>query len=192
MRKLKNFKSKTRIGDKHGKLTVIDEPYSTDHLKNNHFYCKVKCECGTIFTTKCTRLRNNNTFQCKNCGFKDRSIRNTVPQIEQIFRRLVLDRSVKKNLGFVSITAQDYFRITSQNCYYCGDPPKEVREFKNRKYVNTEKIVLNGMDRVDSNKGYHLDNIVSCCTSCNYAKHKLSQKEFLDKISKIYKNRILK
>lgn len=56
------------------------------------------------------------------------------------------------------------------------------------KYNNTEPLYLNGIDRVDSNKGYHIDNCVPCCTSCNYAKHKLSQKEFYDKIKKIYHN----
>jgi len=192
MGKLKNFKSKTKLGDKYNDLTVVGVPFLKQVGSISRYFAEVQCQCGFKFTTDCTGLRNGGTNKCKNCSFKARSIRNTVPQIEQIFRRLVLDRSIKKGLGHVSITAQDYFRIASQNCYYCGDPPKEIREFKDRKYVNTEKICLSGLDRIDSKKGYHLDNVVPCCTSCNYAKHKLSQEDFLNKIVKIYKNRILK
>lgn len=43
--------------------------------------------------------------------------------------------------------------MTSQPCYYCGD----VKNY-------------NGIDRVDSSKGYILNNCVPCCEICNKMK----------------------
>jgi hypothetical protein len=182
-----NRKPKTKIGDIHNDLTVISVPYLKIVGKSRRYIVKVRCKCSREFIADSSRIRTGETKSCKDCSFRARSLRNTVSQIEQIFRRLVIDRSKKHNID-VTITSEDYFKIASKNCYYCNDPPAKLARFKNRKYVNNEEISLHGIDRLDSKKGYHIDNIVSCCTSCNYAKHKLSEKEFINKIMKIYKN----
>lgn len=44
---------------------------------------------------------------------------------------------------------------------------------------------LNGIDRVDSTKGYTIDNVVSCCSQCNYAKGTLTESDFLKMCSDI-------
>ena len=44
------------------------------------------------------------------------------------------------------------------------------------------------MDRIDSNKGYEIDNVRPCCWSCNYMKNNLNENEFYDKIKKIINN----
>jgi hypothetical protein len=47
-------------------------------------------------------------------------------------------------------------------------------------------IKCSGIDRVDSNKGYTIDNCVPCCKTCNLAKAELSQRDFLDWVRKVY------
>lgn len=47
---------------------------------------------------------------------------------------------------------------------------------------------MNGIDRVDNNKGYTLNNCVPCCKTCNQAKHRLSQEYFIEWVEKIYKH----
>ena len=49
----------------------------------------------------------------------------------------------------------------------------------------------NGIDRIDSSKGYSVDNCVPCCAKCNYAKHDLSIDDFKNHIEKIYKHLFL-
>jgi hypothetical protein len=182
------MKSKTKLGDKYNKLTVIEEPFLSKEFKFNHFKAKVRCECGNEFITKCTNLRTERSKSCKDCSFKKREQKKRqITQIEQIFKRLVLDRCIKNNIE-VNITSEDYGRIGSLNCYYCGDTPQFTQRFKNRKYVNTEILFINGVDRLNPKKGYNLDNCVSCCTSCNYAKHILTEEEFKNKVIKIYNN----
>jgi 5-methylcytosine-specific restriction endonuclease McrA len=58
-------------------------------------------------------------------------------------------------------------------CSYCGLKPQ---------FPHTR----NGIDRVDSSKGYTEDNCVSCCTFCNYSKLDYTIDEFKEWIIRIY------
>jgi hypothetical protein len=78
----------------------------------------------------------------------------------------------KRNLKF-DLTLEQFEKITSQLCYYCREYTKD-REFC-------------GIDRVNSNFGYVLDNCVPCCETCNYMKRNLTTEEFLSHIKKILK-----
>jgi hypothetical protein len=51
-------------------------------------------------------------------------------------------------------------------CYYCGELSK-------------------GIDRLDSTKGYEVENCVSCCEQCNYMKLDYTQEEFIKKCIQI-------
>ena len=64
--------------------------------------------------------------------------------------------------------------LINGSCYYClkSSTPDE----------------LLGIDRLDSNKGYTLDNCRSCCSDCNYSKNTLPAKVFIGKIAQILKN----
>ena len=53
-------------------------------------------------------------------------------------------------------------------CYFCGDPVDGVR-----------------LDRLDSTRGYEMDNIVSSCSMCNYMKNDYTEQEFYGQIKKI-------
>tara|TARA_R100001510_G_C7601378_1_gene167836 strand:+ start:104 stop:961 length:858 start_codon:yes stop_codon:yes gene_type:complete len=52
------------------------------------------------------------------------------------------------------------------DCHYCGEPN------------------CNGLDRKDSSEGYTLDNVVSCCYSCNCKKWKTPYEEYVEKIGR--------
>lgn len=44
----------------------------------------------------------------------------------------------------------------------------------------------NGIDRIDSSKGYTIDNCALCCRQCNYLKNNMSQDDFADWILSIH------
>lgn len=76
-----------------------------------------------------------------------------------------------KKRGFVNdIDFDRYKAITSQPCAYCG---------------TTES--LRGLDRVYNDFPYTIDNVVSCCKNCNFAKHTLDFSEFLAMCKKVAK-----
>lgn len=45
--------------------------------------------------------------------------------------------------------------------------------------------MYNGIDRIDNQKGYSLDNVVACCRICNNAKSDMTVHEFHSWIMRI-------
>lgn len=60
------------IGDKFGKLTVIDS--NRIRIKNS-YYVKVKCECGKEYYVQPSSLKSGRTIQCKECRNKSRRLK---------------------------------------------------------------------------------------------------------------------
>jgi len=84
-------------------------------------------------------------------------------------------RAEEKNLDF-EISEDDYYYIIMEKCYICG------------KKSETEHI--NGIDRINNDKGYILDNVEACCAQCNYMKNKFTLQDFFDKLRKIKKYKL--
>jgi hypothetical protein len=75
-------------------------------------------------------------------------------------------KSVRRGLTF-DITIEQFEALVSSPCAYCGD----------------RDVV--GVDRVHASGGYTKNNVVPCCSGCNYLKRKLSREQFLDRVRKI-------
>lgn len=80
-------------------------------------------------------------------------------------------QSAKHRKIHFGLTFDDFSKIRIGNCYYCG---------------RLLPATGGGLDRIDSNLGYAIENVRPCCASCNYAKRHLSEKEFFDSIRRIY------
>jgi len=177
---------------KYNNLTLISEPYS---IKSGYTTRKVvdcKCDCGKILKkVVLSKLKDNSTKSCKNCSFQNREFNKEriVTQVEQLYNHNIIIRckDSKKNISN-NLSLEQFKTLIYQNCYYCGDEPKPSLRFKNRKYLNSEIILINGIDRIDSDLGYSIENCVSCCTTCNKMKMDLKQNEFILKIEKIMNN----
>lgn len=76
-------------------------------------------------------------------------------------------RAKTKGLPF-EITIEEFYKMTSGNCVYCGHAGG------------------NGIDRLDSKKGYVKANIVPCCWPCNRMKYTASEADFLNHVKRIY------
>ena len=74
-----------------------------------------------------------------------------------------------KNLDF-EISQEEFNKIVKEPCHYCNI---------------IQERGFNGVDRLDSNTGYVMDNCVSCCKTCNYMKCSLSADVFLKRIEHI-------
>jgi hypothetical protein len=81
------------------------------------------------------------------------------------------NRAVKKNLDFV-LSRDEYLCLITQDCYLCGK--------------NSNSHHLNGIDRIDNNKGYSMDNVKSCCANCNYMKKNYILEDVFKKFMDIY------
>ncbi len=89
-------------------------------------------------------------------------------KVEQIFKRY--QRQAKtRNLTF-RITLEEFERLISQPCHYCGE------------YGDSEHDGFVGLDRVDNRIGYILTpvpNVVPACMECNFAKRVMVSDRFI-------------
>jgi DNA-binding XRE family transcriptional regulator len=99
--------------------------------------------------------------------------------IKSLYKNRIWNRHIA--LGFNKkdiIDINTYVNLIQQECYYCGSiNSQETQGFKH-----------NGIDRLDSTKGYTEQNCVPCCTKCNMAKGSLTTREFLNLVNDIYIN----
>lgn len=68
-----------------------------------------------------------------------------------------------------------------QDCHYCGSPP--LGRVSTGSYSTT--ALVNGIDRLDNERGYTVDNVVTCCKFCNRAKFTYPIAEFLAWIERV-------
>lgn len=168
------------IGQKFNRLTVIGKP----ERKNRRWVYLCVCECGNKSKPIGTSLISGNSKSC-GCLQKEAARRNGIKLGfgGSALRRLYRDRmgeARSKNRSF-ELSLEQFNQITLQNCYYCGCAPAQKCAPKE----SFGYYCYNGLDRIDSSKGYSMSNVVPCCWQCNLAKSNKSQAEFYAWIKRI-------
>lgn len=92
-------------------------------------------------------------------------------------------RSAKSNKHSFSLTFQQFLKLTSSACAYCGIPASKI--YKNHLKSKSASYLYNGIDRMDSNGGYTLGNSATCCEDCNFFKSNRNAEEFVLKCQRI-------
>lgn len=185
-------------GQKFGDLEVISYVGIKEH--NSIYLCK--CLCGNIKEFKLTLLNINKVWHC---GCKKWEQKNKIhanlkyePK-EASYRAKIANyksHAKRRNINW-DLSIEEAINLLRNNCYYCNEIPLNyynVRE-KHRDYVKYSRIkneeyniFYNGIDRINNNLGYTIDNCVSCCTQCNTAKLNFTLDEFKNWIIKLYNN----
>lgn len=165
------------VGKVFGKLTVISFSHK-DKTRRNMFNCL--CICGQNHVVSARNLQREVSTHC-GC---DKKLRGPVlPEGHAVRNKLLstYKRNAKhKGLEF-SLTDEQCFTLFESDCFYCGEPPVERTIPK-----ASTPYYANGIDRKDSDMGYLTNNVVPCCTFCNYTKNKTSFEEFLRWINKVH------
>ena len=164
------------------------------------------CDCGNEIEFPVPQVLSNSDLykSCRKCDLAlgpAQKLRSKNPQLtswKSRFTNKIINRGRAKNIK-VSISIDDYIKICSKPCFYCGAKPKRYNlqevvshHIKHFSKTDIEKytIFCNGADRIDNRKGYELSNIVSCCRDCNFIKYTKSNKEFYKMVKDIYNYRI--
>lgn len=102
-------------------------------------------------------------------------------QIYSEYQNNSLTRGFSFDLNFI-----EFNNLIIRDCHYCGEKPVEIsKRWKQRMYKTQPILNINGIDRVNSLKGYSIDNCVSCCTKCNLMKNIFSKDDFINHVNKI-------
>lgn len=159
-----------------GRLTVLDKHRTHRRKTYTVKQWRCKCDCGKYVWITVQDLRTNHT---KSCGcLQQETNRNRTLEFGLASKRKCYanyKKAAKNKCRKFELTFQEFIDITAKSCSYCGNPPENV--LKSKGYNG--HFVYSGIDRVDSNIGYVLDNCVSCCKMCNIAKHNMTREAFV-------------
>jgi hypothetical protein len=158
-------------GEKFGKLLVTKEFKRI----GKYLFWKCVCECGEISFVTSSDLKRGRINYCTKCNQQksEKSI------LQVLYKNYKLN-ALKRNIPF-NLTIDDFNKIITKNCDYCNVPPQQVLHKKGMKY----DLTYNGIDRVDNNRGYSIDNCVPACKFCNLAKRNFKREEFIEWIGRI-------
>jgi len=164
-----------------GKLSVISVSSKRGNKRQVHWNCA--CSCGKHCTVMGARLRNGKTKSCgcvvQNNNREDAILRKQYSEIKYMQH---------KNGRANTISFELFKELIFKPCVYCGVvSSKELPDYgKNKKKISDTVLHVNGIDRIDSSKGYIECNVVTCCSRCNAAKQDISMREFREHIKKMY------
>lgn len=140
--------------------------YERSFTKTGHDIFLIKC---TQCDEKVWKYRGGMKSICKDCKAKN----SRISQLDKLVNKKISSyeySSKKRNLK-MSLDKSHMKELFLSNCHYCGRKPSP----------------LNGIDRIDSDKGYEVDNVRPCCSICNYAKRDRKNKEWESWIMDIVK-----
>lgn len=163
-------------GERFGRLLVVIQ---TKKIKGTPPTCLCLCDCGNVKLIEQSMLLCGHNTTC-GCHFKKYSKEES--NWYRQYRSYSSDAS-ERNLIF-ELSFEDFKKICQQDCFYCQDPPE--KRYENEKKA-ADPIITNGIDRVDNDKGYTLENCVPCCSFCNYAKAAMSVDDFENQVLAIAK-----
>ena len=189
MKNFKPYKTKieTLINKIFGDLIVIGEGEAAP-TKNGYRRRKLKCKCS------CNTIKDYNYHDLvyghsKSCGCKTAELmkegKKYIPLAKARYRlyQLYIRNAKKRNYCF-ELTYEQFEKLTLTNCKYCNIKPNYILPNRNK----TEFCTYNGIDRVDNTQGYTLNNVVSCCKICNFAKEQQTLEQFKEWVIRIYNN----
>lgn len=177
-----------------GQLTVIDSD-----LEN----ASCICNCGNKLIVKREYLKRGTA---KSCGCYARN-KHQKPEGDAAYNKMFAtyrSNAKNKNREF-SLSKEQFLNLCMQSCSLCGDDPKRFNPYlktngdrvkgalkTHQETIDRAWVYINGIDRIDSNKGYFLENCQTACFICNELKKDKKESIFLAHIFKITNHQKIK
>lgn len=167
-------------GRSFGQLSVVKQA-ENGRCGRVRWLCE--CKCGKQTKVFGDGLSSGRTKSC-GCGMGVR-LYGRVPPYKYIWFNY---RGSAKRRGLpFELSLDTLVSIISRPCDYCGKPPsRAMSPSQMRKHISYQKFRYNGIDRIDSSKGYVESNVVPCCKPCNELKSDKPREEFLAQVAAIH------
>lgn len=176
---------KNLAGQTFGHWTVI----SLDKVKKEFAYWICQCSaCGNKTSVRGTALLQGRTTKCATCARSENGKKNRKDNFHVASGSVMAQyKNNAKTRGIAFKLTRDQIKLLMTGaCYYCGNLPANTVHIFAGRYDESRAIFYNGIDRVDNTKGYIIENCVSCCKQCNWAKRDLTSDQFKNWIKRLY------
>jgi len=143
---------------------------------------RCECSCGEWCVVAAHHLIHGHTRSC-GCLHKIKNRRDAlfVREYKKISRY-----TSKKECGGEVISFALFKNLVLLPCEYCGALlSKNIPDYSNNEKMSDIVIHINGIDRIDSSKGYVEGNVVPCCAACNRAKMDGDVQNFEEHLDKL-------
>jgi hypothetical protein len=171
------LRTQDRIGEKYHSLTIK----SISHTKNKRVFVNTICDCGKEKIIALANILGDHPT--KSCGhIKDEGLfyYKKEPNYCDEFNRWIAQDVIRRDLE-CSLTCDDWVNLVTKPCFYCGADPQKVMH-------NSSLFMIGGIDRMDNDQGYHIENCVPCCGMCNLAKRSMKADDFISWILRAAKH----
>lgn len=161
------------VGKRFHSFIVLDQSDKRiTQEKYSYVTWKCLCDCGKEFITTSKAITRGK----KSCGCHWR-----VSELESSIqgRLCHYQSAARRRKHEWSLSREEFKTLILGNCFYCKIAPSLLYDRRN------SNVFFNGIDRVDSSKGYRKDNVVSCCHICNRGKNDLKVEDFLKWIKRL-------
>lgn len=131
----------------------------------DNFYPRRKNKCKKCVSADANN-RYHNLSESDKRTYKDRMAK---WQDDNIFRYRLLSAQARNDCSITEDDLRVLWERQNGKCYYSGLDMMLVRD----------RLYSMSIERLDSNMGYHLNNVVLCCSAVNRMKRDMSADEFL-------------
>lgn len=174
------------LGKRFGKLLVIA---TSDKKHGSAPMYECRCDCGNITYRTSTQLRATSRPRCFSCLNDANKGVSRYEAGETGFNSLFCSyksAARRRELPF-ELSREEFRELTQKDCYYCGDEPSKL-QYGSYGFTKEHGVYkYNGVDRIDSNLGYTLNNVVPCCHTCNIMKGTQTLEDFIERCRKVVK-----
>ena len=177
-----------------GYLDILNKVADSEHKHRQSFliYCRLCKEYKITTGRAIRRMARLKDQSLVNCGCRKNRIKTKEDHYRSALKLLYKQyksSALQRNIYF-NLSLEEFERIVKEKkCVYCGEDI--TRTVTSRTKFNSMDFVFAGIDRIDNNNGYILGNVATCCSVCNNMKGTSSIFDFLNKINKIYDNRLV-
>lgn len=166
-------------GKKFGKLTVIER---TKERRKEKLLILCQCDCGQYRKITISELKQTHNPTCghKLCRFGPNGVQwNGYKEISQTMFQRIKNGANRRNIKF-EITIEDMYNQWNIQNGICALSGVKLTYYENSAYIYTASL-----DRIESSKGYTVDNIQWIHKDINKMKMDLSQDKLIDWCKKI-------
>lgn len=179
-----------RLNQQFGKLTIQKfSHYQARPSRGRQAYWLCRCDCGTENVVATFGNLNNGNVRSCGCLNEARMLNLHKSNIKQDapFKAVLkcYKHSAKRGGRAFALTENQFRDITQQNCRYCGCEPSFIKDRNGKHSYLGKPYIYNGIDRVNNDLGYVIENCAPCCRVCNIAKAGVSERDFIDWCRKV-------